>query len=142
MGGSGGRGLADREITFQVAAWCSRAASDLLRIADISARDVAIFADAVRSDRFQLWAICQNGARIGSAVWSIENEPDGFAIVVNAAAVEDGHADAFGALWDAFTEMGRATGARSVICWTERAGLARKLERRGARFKYVAQVIL
>lgn len=126
-------------MTFQKVAWCDRARVDLERIADVSKRDLEIFRGGVESGRFCLFSIISEGARLGSVVWSLEHEPDGLNVVVNAAAVEGG-ARVFEALWDAFTTLARSIGAATVTCWTERPGLARKLERRGARFKYVSQV--
>lgn len=143
--GLGGVGVvaSGPEITFRAVAWCSRAKSDLERIGDVSPRDVAIFREAVNLERMQLLAICHQGARIGSVIWSTDQEPDGFNVVINAAGAEAvAGVDVTEALWNGFVELAKATGARAVIAWTERAGLARKLEARGARFKYVAELRL
>lgn len=144
MGLGGVGGLASGpEITLRAVAWCNRAKSDLERIGDVTPRDVAIFRDAVNLERMQLLAICHQGARIGSVIWSTDREPDGFNVVINAAGAEAvAGVDVTTALWTAFVELAKSTGARAVIAWTERKGLARKLEARGARFKYVAELRL
>ena len=134
--------MGDLAITFSVVPWSDRAADDLRLIADVTERDISVFRWAVANAEMQLWAVWEDGARIGSVIWSVEREPDGITIVINAAAVYARNGGAFDAIWAAFIGLGRAIRARTVTCWTERAGLARLLERRGASFKYVAQVKL
>ena len=132
------------KVTFTLGRWSEDAADDLRRIADVTERDLKIYRDAVSIGRFQLWEIHEEGRRVGTLIWSVLKEPDGVTFVINAAAVKGPtKSDVTAAITTAFVDFARASGARSVLAWTEREGLMRKLERQhGARRKYVMEVTL
>lgn len=129
-------------VTFTLGQWSDDAEHDLRRIADVTDREVDIYRDAVAAGRFQLWEIREAGRRVGTLIWSVLIEPDGATYVINAAAVRGPtRGDVTAAITDAFIAFARASGARSVLAWTERPGLMRKLEQRyGARKKFVMEI--
>lgn len=136
--------MADLEkVTFERGAWSNEVERDLWEIGDMTDREVKIYRDAVIIGRFQLWDILENERRVGTLIWSVQKEPDGLTFVVNAGAVRGADASVLAAGTEAFVSMARRSGARSVLCWTERAGLMRRLEREfSARRKYVMEIEL
>lgn len=131
------------QVTFEPEAWGQRIEDDLAYIADATPRDLAAFRHLVESGKFKAWGVFENGRRVGSVIWCIEREPDGHAYVINAAAVRGPtETDVTEAMFQAFATLAKGSGARAIRCWTERPGLVRKLEARGARRKNVLEVLL
>ena len=130
-------------MTFEPATWSDRVAGDLTMIADVKARDLAIFKTLVEAGEFHLLEIAHKGQRVGSLIWSIDMEQDGFSIVINAAAARpvEGVCIA-GEMHSRFLALAQTIGARTIRCWTQRAGLVRKLENLGATRRYVMEVEL
>ena len=124
-------------IRFDPATWQDRVADDLRLMRDVSERDLTIYRAAVEAEAFKLFRVTAWGDFAGWVIWSIDKEPDGFSLVINAAAIlpVPGH-DVTGAMFDAFEAMGRQTGARTLRAWTTRPGLRRKLETRGAQTRF------
>jgi len=134
--------MAGPALIFDAAAWSDQVAADLTRIADVSARDLAIFRDRTEAGDFQCLELRHQGARVGSVLWSVEQEADGCSLVINAAAVEPvAGIDVTRELHARFMNLAKAVGARAVLCWTQRPGLVRKLESLGATRRYVMEIL-
>lgn len=126
-------------LSFAPLDWDETTEKHLSEIAATTERDVAIFRDAVGAGTFCHWAILDGGERVGSLIWSVAHEPDGFVYVINAAAVDRPTSrDVTAFLFDWFEGFAKQTGAIGLRCWTERAGLMRKLVPHG-RLKYVLE---
>jgi len=121
--------------------WSSHAERDLLTIGDCPASDIAIFKAEVIAGRWQLYDIEHDGRRIGCIVWNAEREGDEIALVINAAACMPVRGiDVTLTILDRFRALGIATGAKAIRCWTVREGMRRKLERAGAKARYVMEL--
>lgn len=129
------------KVTFARAPWSMLAARDLAQIADVTEHDLRVFACEVSAENWQLLEIFADGERIGCLVWSVEQQGDRFALIINAAYARPvPGADVTGAMLDMFRATAQHVGACAIRCWTERAGLVRKLEQAGATRKYVMEI--
>lgn len=131
------------QVTFDPVAWSDRVAGDLTRIADVRGRELEIFQQRVEAGDFMAMEALHKGKRVGSVIWSVEDEADGKAIVINAAAAEP--VDGVCVVKELHVRMiGLAVmiNARALRCWTQRAGLVRKLENLGATRRYVMEIEL
>ena len=132
-----------QKVTFRAAQWSVAAARELSKIADATLADITTFAREVSAGRWQLWEIMADDQRVGFIVWSVENDSKGFSLIVNAAhASPVPGACVATEILSAFEAMGRKTGAHSIRCWTIREGLRRKLEKSGAKRRYVMEIDL
>lgn len=130
-------------VTFNPVAWSDQVAGDLTRIAGLDARDLAIFRQRVETGDFLAMEVLHLGRRVGSVIWSVEAEPDGHSLVVNAAAADPVPGVCLvSELVARLSALGTLTNARAVRCWTQRAGLVRKLEKHGATRRYVMEIEL
>ena len=132
-----------KEVTFEAVAWSDQAADDLTLIADVTPRDLAVFQDRIEADDFQLLEIQYQKERVGVLIWSVDKEPDGVSLVINAAATHSVLGLClFDEILDRFRALGREVGARSIRCWTQREGLRLKMEKVGAERRYVMELKL
>ena len=132
-----------QEVTFEAVAWSDQAADDLTLIADVTPRDLAVFQERIEADDFQLLEIQYQKERVGVLIWSVDKDPDGVSLVINAAAAKS----VLGLclldeIIDRFRALGREVGARSLRCWTQREGMRLKLEKVGAKRRYVMELKL
>lgn len=145
MAGSGGDHMADAQglIRFRRAEWTDETAADLGLMRDLTERDLAIFEARVAAGEFFLHAVTFGDHRVGWIIWSTDHQPDGFDLVVNAAAIlpVEG-ADMTEEMYRRFMLMARQLGARAIRCWTTRDGLRRKLTSRGAICRYEMEIVL
>ncbi|QIE44459.1 hypothetical protein G5B38_02350 [Pseudohalocynthiibacter aestuariivivens] len=133
----------DAPVRFRAAVWSSLVARDLSTIGDCPASDIAIFETEVKSGRWQLYEIEHDGARVGCIVWNAEREGDDIALVINAAACAPIRGvDVTLTILESFRALATATGAKAIRCWTVREGMKRKLERAGAKARYVMEIDL
>ena len=117
------------------------AARDIAQIADVTDHDLRVFAREVGAGRWQLLDILVDGARVGCLVWSIEQQGDRFAVIVNAAWARPVQGvDITAAMLDMSRAVAKHYGACAIRIWTERQGLVRKLERARATRKYVMEI--
>lgn len=131
------------QVTFDPVAWCDRATGDLSRIEDVSAREMEIFRSMVEGGDFMLMAAMHQGQRVGTVIWSVEAEQDGNAIVINAAAADPvPGVCVVQELHSRMQHLAQLVNARALRCWTQRAGLVRKLEKLGATRRYVMEIEL
>ena len=129
------------QVSFEQAKWSMLAARDVAQIADVTDHDLRVFAREVGAERWQLLDILVNGERVGCLIWSIEQQGDRFAIIVNAAWARPVQGvDITAAMLDMFRAVAKHYGACAIRIWTERQGLVRKLERAGATRKYVMEI--
>jgi hypothetical protein len=122
--------------------WSPDIAADLRTIAMHSESDLIAFRDQVTCGAMDALELQFGGERIGSMIWSIANEHKGPVMVINALAarpvpgvcvVTDLHAR--------FVEFAQASGCSGLRCWTKRAGLVRKLEKKQwARAAFVLEL--
>lgn len=136
-------------VQFVPADWGQAVIDDLKRItsgmpADLDrTRDVAAYKHMVEAGHAQLLAVQVDGQTIGHVIWSIDQQPDGFDVVINeAAAMNVPGIDVTHAIFAAFSELGKSTGARTLRCFTCRPGMVRKCESYGAQLSYVLEVSL
>ena len=123
--------------------WSSLVVRDLSTIGDCPPEDIAIFEGEVTAGRWQLYDIEHDGKRAGCIVWNVEREGDDISIVINAAACAPiPGVDVTMTMFESFRVLGKATGAKALRCWTVREGLRRKLERAGAKARYVMEIDL
>ena len=136
--------MAGPKITTRAALWTDAARDDLASIADHDAREIRLFKDAIQGGDYSLIDLMADGERIGCAVWSYEQEVDGkWCLVVKAMAARPvPGADVTKVMFETFTGFAKLIGARSILCWTKRNGLARKLENLGAEKRHVLEVAL
>ncbi|MGH1445572.1 MAG: hypothetical protein ACRBBO_05960 [Cognatishimia sp.] len=129
------------QVEFRAAGWSPAVARDLTKIGDASAHDLAVFERQVRSGEWQLWEIIHGDDRLGCLIWSVEQEGESHSLIVNAAAAKPvSGVDITRAIVDAFTALAIETNARSVRCWTIREGMRRKLQKIGAKTRYVMEI--
>jgi len=122
--------------------WSSDIAADLRTIAMHSESDLIAFRDQVICGEMDALELQFAGDRIGSMIWSITNEQKVPVMVINALAarpvpglcvVTDIHGR--------FVEFAKASGCSALRCWTKRAGLVRKLEKKQwARAAFVLEL--
>lgn len=93
----------------------------------------------IEHGEYQALSIRADGVERGVLVLSVENEPRGSVIVVNALAGRIPGIDLTVLCLNFITEMGRAAGAVAVRFWTDRRGLVRKCEGMGLRASYVVE---
>lgn len=126
-------------MTFEPAAWGPVVEGWLHQISDID-RHIEVIRERVDSGEYQALSILIEGRNVGVMIWSIENEPCGSVIVVNALAgmTLPGH-DLTAAALAFIKTTGRAVGAVALRFWTQRRGLVRKCERHGMRAQYVME---
>lgn len=103
-------------------------------------RHLNVIRDRIESGEYQALSIRADDAPIGVLVWSVEQEPRGAVVVVNALAgvTPKGH-DLTAAALEFLTVSGRMAGAVALRFWTARKGLVAKCERRGMRAQYVVE---
>lgn len=126
-------------MTFEPADWGPAVEGWLHNISDID-RHIEVLRERVETGEYQALSILIEGRNVGVLIWSVENEPFGSVIVVNALAgiTLPGH-DLTAAALSFIKTTGRATGAKALRFWTERNGLVRKCERHGMRATYVME---
>lgn len=120
--------------------WSDQVAAELRGIAAHTARDVAVFRRQIEAGEMQLMEILADGERVGCLVWSVAQEIDGRALVLNAVAARPVQGVSLAReILGRWRELGRALGARWVRCWTQRPGLVRTLAQDGATASYVIE---
>jgi hypothetical protein len=126
-------------IEFQPVQWGPRLEGWLHRIDGIE-RHINAMADQIDRGAYQALLIDVGGQDVGALVWSVEIEPRGPVVVVNALAADPVPKIDMSAAALAFVaHCGRAAGAVAVRFWTERRGLVRKMQRHGFRKTYVME---
>jgi hypothetical protein len=129
------------KITFHAAAWSDHVAADLRLIDGTEDREITAFAMRIADGDFHLLEVRNSGERIGSVIWSIEREFDRHVVVINAACVRPISGACITAEINKRMEfVARTVGAKALRCWTQRAGLVRKLETLGAKRRYVMEL--
>lgn len=102
-------------------------------------RHIDVIRDKVKSGEWQALLIEVGGDQVGVMVWSVEIEPRGAVIVVNALSGHAPEHDLTAAALTFLKTTGRAVGAVALRFWTERRGLVRKCEKHGMRASYVME---
>ena len=126
-------GSEQKLITFSPAEWEPRTGDDLRLMRDVTERDLSIFEQGVKHGDFHLFRVSNGGEFVGWVIWSIDHEPDGISVVINAAsALPVKGKDVSALMFETFENAGRKIGARALRAWTTRPGLRRKMEARGA----------
>jgi len=122
--------------------WSPDIAADLRTIAMHTESDLIAFRDQVICGEMDALELQFAGDRIGSMIWSITNEQKGPVMVINALAARP--VPGLCVVTDIngrFVEFAKASGCSALRCWTKRAGLVRKLEKKQwARAAFVLEL--
>lgn len=118
------------QIKFDVVPWDAQAEDELTRIAD-APDHLDSWRKAWAEGRAQVWAMSGARGRIGCVLWEIIWHDGAPQVHVLAASGQDPQRGATVALLNAFAALGRAVGAASVYCETQRAGMVRRLTANG-----------
>lgn len=126
-------------LKFEPVAWSVQIEGQLASIRGIE-RHLNALQMGVEAGDMQALQIKIEGRAVGVLVWSVEHEPRGATLVVNALSCEPvAGVDMTLAALNFVTEAGRAVGAVAVRFWTERKGLVRKCEKAGMFRRYVME---
>lgn len=126
-------------LTFDPVQWGPVVEGWLAPIGGIE-RHVNALAARIEAGEYQALLIRADGQAVGVLVLSVEVEPLGSIIVVNALAARPLRGlDVTKAVLAFLTETGKAVGAVGLRFWTERKGLVRKCEAAGMRAKFVVE---
>lgn len=124
-------------LTFGVTQWHARAERELLRIADAQ-EHLDTWRAAVDEGRAQIWAVLDDGQRVGCVVWEVVHIHGQAEIHLLAASTGAETQSATSALYAAFTGLCAAARASRVYCETKRPGLVRLLTARGCMAAEIA----
>ena len=128
-----------KEVAFVPAVWGPKVEGWLEEI-DGWTDHTRAMREAIISGEYQAFVIEVNGANIGAMVWSIDEGEDGKIIVVNAlSAMNVEGLDVSETALNFICQTGRMAGAHSIRFETMRAGLVRKMEKRGFKKRFVMQ---
>jgi hypothetical protein len=138
-------GVAQKEtkVTFDAALWCDRAKADFDAIPGSTADLVADYAEGLKRGTYQMLAVMVDKARVGSILFEVVQERSGPVVIIHALrcdavaglpVTEITHAK--------FVDNCRAQGAVLLRCFTERAGLVRRLCKLGAKAVWQIEVPL
>jgi len=128
-----------QQVNFVPTEWGPKVEGWLHQIDGIE-RHIDAMQSRIASGEYQALTIEADGETVGAVVWSVEHEPRGAVVVVNALAGRPVPGLDLSKLALAFVaRVGRASGAVAVRFWTDRRGLVRKMQGQGFRMSYVME---
>ena len=127
------------EVNFVPSDWGPEIEGWLHGIADFDSH-VETMRERIESGEYQALTIAAGGQSVGAMVWSVERDPTGAVVVVNALACRPVKGVDMSRVALAFVAaLGRSAGAVAVRFWTQRRGLVRKMQKFGFVKTYVLE---
>lgn len=131
------------QVTFEPVAWSDRAAGDFSAMPGGDKNRIAGYAKGVAEGAYQLLAVMADRQRVGSLLFELVTEPVGPVVIIHALRCDAVPgvpvAEATTAI---FASRCRDQGISLLRCFTERAGLVRKLCRAGAKAIWQVELAL
>lgn len=116
-------------VTFEPVHWDMVAISHLKMIDGVSPAALHFYASAEARGEVDVWGVFVDAQRVGTVVWSIEDDVDGRVLVVNEMAAHPVAGVCLAKEADKMLDtLARRVGVSVLRFWTARKGLAHLME--------------